>query len=197
MEVHDADLDYLAEFLASDAAPAEAMDISELDGFLTGIAAAPAEAVPEAWLDFAFGDGDGRGEEDPRLVRAKEIALARYAQIREELAARPDAFAPILWADEEGEADPGPWARGFVEAMQFRPEAWQPAFEDDEGMVAITTILLAATGGELPEEVAVEDEAVLEELLAEAADLLGPCAVAIARVLRGGGAPANDTAPPG
>ncbi len=182
MDVRDADLDFLAEFLASDLAPEGAMDISELDGFLTGIAVAPTGAVPEGWLDVAFGDGDGRGEEDPRLVRAKEIALARFAQIRDELGTRPEALAPILWADEEGEPDAGPWARGFVEAMQFEPEAWTPVFEDEEGMVALTTILLAASGGELPEGVAVEDEAALMELVAEAADLLAPCAAAIGRL---------------
>lgn len=182
--VSEAELDWLAAWLASEEVPEQAMDISELDGFLTGVAVAPRGSVPEDWLAFAFGLGEGEEVEDPRLARALDIAARRLEDIRREIREEPEGLAPVLWSDEDGDVDASSWAAGFVEAMQFRPEAWEPAFLDEDGFVALTTILAVATGGELPEGIEVEDEEVLADLLAQGPEVVGTCAVVVDRVLR-------------
>lgn len=181
--VSEAELDWLAAWLASDQAPEEAMDVSELDGFLTGIAVAPRGSVPEDWPAFAFGLG-GEEVEDLRLSRAMDIAARRLEDIRRELREDPEGLAPVLWSGEDGSVDASSWAAGFVEAMQFHPEAWDPAFRDEDGFVALTAIVAMATGGELPEGIEVEDEEALAELLAQGPEIVGTCAVVVDRVLR-------------
>src|SRR4029077_20912920 len=48
------DLERLDEFLASDRAPAECMQLSELDGFLTGVAVGPELIPPSVWLPMIW-----------------------------------------------------------------------------------------------------------------------------------------------
>ncbi len=182
--VSEDELDWLAAWLASDQAPVEAMDISELDGFLTGLAVAPRGCVPADWATFAFGLAGEAEAEDPRLSRALDIAERRLEDIRRELREDPQGLAPVLWSEEDGSVDASSWAAGFVEAMQFHPEAWDPAFRDEDGFVALTTILAVATGGELPEGIQVEDEEVLSELLAQGPEIVATCALVVDRVLR-------------
>ena len=45
-----ADLNRLDEFLMSDRAPENGMGLSDLDGFLTGIAVGPELILPSEWL---------------------------------------------------------------------------------------------------------------------------------------------------
>ena len=65
------DLDTLDDYLVSDHAPHDSMGLSDLDGFLTGIAVGPELILPSEWLpviwggdepvfDTEFGD-EGRG----------------------------------------------------------------------------------------------------------------------------------------
>ena len=51
------DLAVLAAFLASDAAPT-AMQLAELDGFLTGIVTGPELIMPSEWLPLVWGGDD-------------------------------------------------------------------------------------------------------------------------------------------
>jgi uncharacterized protein len=49
------DLGTLDDFLASDHTPDECMQLSELDGFLTGIAIGPRPIMPSVWLPLVPG----------------------------------------------------------------------------------------------------------------------------------------------
>lgn len=49
-------LDLLDAWLLSDRAPEDAMELSELDGFLTGIAVGPQTVMPSEWLPAIWGD---------------------------------------------------------------------------------------------------------------------------------------------
>jgi uncharacterized protein len=50
-----ADLEVLDNFLRSDRSPPESMMLSELDGFLTGIAIGPELIRPSEWLPLIWG----------------------------------------------------------------------------------------------------------------------------------------------
>jgi len=50
LSVSDADLDLLDAYLLSDQSPPECMLLSDLDGFLTGIAIGPDVVMPSEWL---------------------------------------------------------------------------------------------------------------------------------------------------
>ena len=52
-----ADLDALDALLLSDRAPEEGMGLSDLDGFLTGIAVGPELVMPSEWLPVVWSGG--------------------------------------------------------------------------------------------------------------------------------------------
>src|SRR3954452_17254859 len=49
------DLEALDQFLMSDASPEDCMQLSDLDGFLTGIAIGPELVMPSEWLPAIWG----------------------------------------------------------------------------------------------------------------------------------------------
>jgi len=53
------DLKALDRFLTSDRSPRDSMMLSDLDGFLTGIAVGPELVLPSEWLPLVWG-GEGR-----------------------------------------------------------------------------------------------------------------------------------------
>lgn len=74
-------LDRTEARLASDRAPEDAMQLSEPDGFLTGIAIGPQTILPNEWLSFVW------GSEEPVSAYAAEAKavlgaiMARYNAI--------------------------------------------------------------------------------------------------------------------
>jgi len=64
----NAEIDELAEFLISDETPEEYMDISTLDGFLTGLVIGPDTIMPSRWLPVVWGET----EEDEMGWESKE-----------------------------------------------------------------------------------------------------------------------------
>ncbi len=51
-----AEIDKLAEFLTSDETPEECMNLSTLDGFLTGLVIGPNTIMPSQWLPVVWGE---------------------------------------------------------------------------------------------------------------------------------------------
>src|SRR4051794_38416669 len=173
------DLEALDRFLMSDASPEDCMQLSDLDGFLTGIAIGPELVLPSEWLPAVWG-GEGPGFDDAEQARTVLGAImGRYNEILRLLAADPDAYAPLFWEGPEGEVIAADWAEGFADAVRFRPEAWRPLLEDREACVMLMPILALcgdAEGGS-PLELDPETDA---DLLAEAPDLIPACVVGIA-----------------
>ncbi len=80
-------LDVLDEYLSSDKAHPSSLGLSDLDGFLTGVACSP-EAIPaKEWLDHALGDAD----ETPGTVLSEVRMLFQKvkARLEEGLAVEP------------------------------------------------------------------------------------------------------------
>ena len=118
------DLEALDQFLRSDRSPPESMMLSDLDGFLTGIAIGPELIRPSEWLPQIWG---GDAPEFAGMDEANTILgslMARYNEILRDIA--DDALAPIFWEDRDGTVIAMDWAEGFLEAVKLRPDAWEP-----------------------------------------------------------------------
>ena len=75
------DLERLDEFLASDRAPAECMQLSELDGFLTGVAVGPELIPPSVWLPMIWHDDEPGYADMEEAQTILGIIMRRYNEI--------------------------------------------------------------------------------------------------------------------
>jgi len=128
------------EVLSSPDAPEDCMQLSELDGFLTGLAIGPEPVNIDEWLSWVIGEGFS----DPKQTEhIKALLLAQYTRITSDIA---DGYSvdPLFWEDEEGGIDAGEWADGFMGAVDLRPEAWLPILEDKEARLHMVPILALA-----------------------------------------------------
>jgi uncharacterized protein len=146
-EDFDDDADEVAaldEALASFAGPEDCMQLSELDGFLTGLALSPEAADPEDWLPWVWGDGIA---DAAKAARLRGLILDRYERIAADLS---DGFGidPLFWEDEAGNADAADWADGFMAAIDLQPEAWLPILEDASARLRLVPILALAADEE-------------------------------------------------
>jgi uncharacterized protein len=65
--VDQVDLEALDRFLMSDRSPAHSMMLSDLDGFLTGIAVGPELVLPSEWLPLVWGgEAPEFADEEPK-----------------------------------------------------------------------------------------------------------------------------------
>lgn len=165
----DEEIEELDSQLASIAEDFDPLDVSMLDGFLTGVMLNPEEIGEERWLPFVY-DVHGRAEAQPAdPARALELIRRRWREIAAAIAAR-DYFDPVIFplADEEtdepitdasGIPALEPWAVGFMNAL----DAFPGVLEHENDAVVGT---LAGILRHLPTE---EQNAELEKLKAEIA----------------------------
>lgn len=133
----------------------ESMTLSQLDGFLCGIATSPEPIAPEEWLPLVWGD---QGFDVPGVDQAELIALvtARHDEITAELAEA--RYEPLYEVDDDDETDIlwEIWVVGFETAMSLRLGGWQKLLKSrqesqaQEAAFAIMT-LLGATDPDLDE----------------------------------------------
>jgi uncharacterized protein len=172
------DLEALDQFLMSDSSPEDCMQLSDLDGFLTGIAIGPELVMPSEWLPAIWGGDEPVFESIEQAQTVIGTIMGRYNEILRALSTDPEAYAPLLWEDPSGEVIAADWAEGFVDAIRLRPEAWRPLLEDREALVMLMPILAMcgdAEGGS-PLELDLEEDA---DLLAEAPELIPACVAGI------------------
>ena len=172
------DLEALDQFLMSDSSPEDCMQLSDLDGFLTGIAIGPELVMPSEWLPAIWGGDEPVFESIEQAQTVIGTIMGRYNEILRALSTDPEAYAPLFWEDPSGEVIAADWAEGFVDAIRLRPEAWRPLLEDREALVMLMPILALcgdAEGGS-PLELDLEEDA---DLLAEAPELIPACVAGI------------------
>lgn len=125
--ITDTDLQRLEAFLSSDAAPASAMDVATLEGFLTALVIGPRVAMPSAWLPWVWDFENGR--EDAvfsDMAQAQEImglVMGLMNRIADAFARDPQSFEPVFYRQAVwGAAE---WCEGFLAATQrFDAEEW-------------------------------------------------------------------------
>jgi uncharacterized protein len=136
------DLDAPERLLESDATPAFSMVLSELDGFLTGIAAGPGAIEPDEFLRVVWGGEEGIVQDTDPVVT---LILMRLEEIQSALRVGPQALSPVFWEREDGSEDAGDWANGFMHAIDLRLDEWEPLFQNRRAQPLLSPILLLAT----------------------------------------------------
>ena len=133
----------LQEFLRSARAPAAAMSLSELDGFLTGVAIGPDLVMPSEWLPAIWG-AEEPVFDDPEQMRAVlGVIMNRYNEILFSLRRDPPEFAPLLATSPTGEAVASAWTEGFFHAVRRRRQAWMPLLKNKCARTLLTPLLIA------------------------------------------------------
>jgi uncharacterized protein len=179
-------LDELAHFLNSSSAPQGCMDLSELDGFLAGLAAGPETVPRDEWLAEVWDNEEPDYLDDAEQEAVEQAIFDRYAAIEAGLDTTPLAYAAILWQDESGTTVAEDWAAGFMQAVSLRAKVWQPALADEDASMLLIPIASLA-GMMLPESErggqAMSDDA-LEGLLQDSEQVLPVCVLGLRRFWR-------------
>lgn len=133
----------------------DGMTLSQVDGYLCGIAASPDPIAPEEWLPLIWGGDDF---DVPSVDQAELIALvsARYDEINAELA--EERYEPLYEVDDDNDTDVlwEIWIIGFEAAMSLRLAAWEKLLKShkesqaQEAAFAVMS-LLGATDPDLDE----------------------------------------------
>lgn len=127
----------LDAWLSSDKSPDNCMLLSDLDGFLHGVACAP-EPVPVAeWMAKALGGSAGGA---PAWVA--EAIGNRFVRILDGLVLSPPEVVPIFWQSKEGHVVAMDWCEGFMEAVGLRPKAWLRLTESGTSGHLVAPILI-------------------------------------------------------
>lgn len=149
-----AELDALDRLLQ--ALPADGvMSLDGVDGYLTALAAGPAEllaTLPTAeWLPLVWGGDGPEGNEgaepftSKRQRKATVVQLLRHLRHVAEQLRQPDDWEPIFSMAEKGAdefADASDWCTGFLQAVDLVPSAWDGVWDD----VAVAPLLQLGGG---------------------------------------------------
>ncbi len=120
------ELNELDDFLADEAIEESSMDVSTLDGFLTGIAIGPEFVPPSQWFPWVWDMEDGEAEadfvDDAQARRIMSLILRHYNNVTHCFNIDPTSFEPIFWhGDQWGVAE---WCEGFILGFMFNEDAW-------------------------------------------------------------------------
>ena len=132
----EAELDELDEFLESDLAPDEAMDVCMLHGYLTAVAIGPVTLMPSQWLPRIWGEaGEPAFDTLERAQHILDLIVRYYNEIVRIFMETPENFLPALYEyEEDGErtVSAEEWCIGFSLGVSLRSGDWEPLIEDDE-----------------------------------------------------------------
>ena len=160
------DLERLDQFLSSDESPENSMMLSDLDGFLHGIACSPVLIPFEEWLSVALAA-------DPASMPGwvLEDVSDLYEGIAHGLAVDPPVIEPIFWLTNEGHVIAMDWCEGFMQAVALRPKEWLRLTESGTDGHLITPIIVHLLDEKGNSVMGIPQET-LDETLAEAADAI-------------------------
>jgi uncharacterized protein len=176
------DLDALNAFLLSDRAPEDSMGLSDLDGFLAGIAVGPELVLPSEWLPVVWGGGEPAFESVDEARDILGAIMGRYNEIVRALGTAPDEFDPAFWeGPDHGRVIVTDWAAGFLDAIMLRSKAWEPLVRHAEASALILPLLVLGTDDpeRLPFGVRPLPKEQVEALHAMGPELVPDCVVGI------------------
>jgi len=160
-------LERLERFLLSLDAGDDAMLLSELDGFIAGIAVCPELIMPSEWLPVVWGTDGPVFQTEEEAQEALDLIMHHYNAVLRSLG-KPGGYTPILDEDRDGSLMWELWASGFRKAIFLRPTAWT-AFTDAVDDQVRRTMLSLIRIGEIADGVG-NPSAALDDLLREQAD---------------------------
>jgi uncharacterized protein len=166
-------LDELADYLMSDDSPDDCMMLSDLDGFIHGIACSPVVVPAEEWVPVALG-----GFPDDLPDDVLEAIIERYTEVVEGLQASDPTVEPIFWQAQEGHYIAMDWCEGFMQAVALRPSEWMRLTESGSHGFLKTPIMVHLVDDEGNSVLGIPQEE-LEEALQQAADAIPSSVVGI------------------
>src|SRR4051812_7228972 len=107
----NAHLELFEAYVSLDDPPPEWLSLSELDGFLTGLAIGPEEVPVDEWMPHVFG-GEMPASDNEPAARIIAPVIIWWAAIPGEIDSR--AFRPILREGAGGSLSGAEWAEGFA-----------------------------------------------------------------------------------
>lgn len=171
-------LEALDEYLSSDASPEDCMQLSDLDGFLTGVVVGPELIMPSEWLLVIWGGDPPDFENDELADLILGTIIGRYNEINQSLTADPPELQPIFWQAEDGVVIAGDWAEGFMDAMRLRPVEWAEMLNDEDAGRPLIPII-ALVGDEEGKPILGAKTEKQMQLNAETTDLISSCVIEI------------------
>ena len=176
------DLDLLEAYLSSDDSPDDCMDLSELDGFLAGLAVGPEVVPPSEWLPMIWDQAEPAFDNQDHASAVLGAILGRYNEIVDGLDTEPTDYAPVFWQDFAGATIVEDWAIGFMQAVSLRQIQWEPVLADDDTAMLLIPIAaiagLAMPAGTDDDDLSLPDE-VMDKLVEEAPDVLPSCVLGL------------------
>jgi uncharacterized protein len=153
--------------------PSDAMLLSELDGYLTGIVVCPELVMPSEWLPgvWAAEDDEPVFENSKQAEKLMQLVMEHYNTIARSLNGSSGEFAPLFEVDtRHNETLWELWIDGFDQAMRLRPEAWARLLVgDDETRAALVGLVSLAEISRTESKLSEEDA---DELTRSAHDLI-------------------------
>lgn len=167
------DLAALDAYLSSEQSPEDCMMLSDLDGFLHGIACSPVLILTEEWRPVALGASP---ENVPSWV-LEAIGLI-YMNIIDGLTSDPPEVEPIFWQAKEGHVIAMDWCEGFMDAVKLRSKDWLRLTESGTGGQLITPMMVLLLDDNGNSVMGIPQEE-LDKTLAQAAEQIPQSVVAI------------------
>ena len=169
------DLESLDSYLSSDDSPDDCMMLSDLDGFLHGIACSPVPIPADEWIPIAVGRSPANV---PDWV-LQSITMI-YDNIIQGLNFDPPEVEPIFWQSEKGQVIAMDWCEGFMQAVSLRPKQWLRLTESGIGGQLITPMMMHLIDDKGNSVMGISQEQ-LDQVLAQAAEKIPESVVAIYR----------------
>ena len=176
-DANEIDLERLDAFLSSEDSPDDSLILSDLDGFLHGIACSPVMISSHEWMPMVLG---GAADTVPEWVLEDIASL--YMKICDGLISEHPQIEPIFWQAKEGHVIAMDWCEGFMMAVKLRPDPWQVFMDTREGaelMNPIVVHMLDENGNSLLGLVQEE----LDDALGQAAESIPMAVAAIFKLL--------------
>jgi uncharacterized protein len=114
------------------------MLLSDLDGFLTGLAVGPSVVVPSEWLPIIWGGQEPTFADESEMRGVLGAIMSRYNDILRRV--EDGTLDPIFW-DMEDILIAADWAEGFFDAIQLRWEEWVPLLKSKNHVEIVLPIL--------------------------------------------------------
>ena len=116
------------------------------NGLMTAIIAGPEPVSQAEWLPALLNSAETElDDEEARLFTG--IILAQYSGIIKSLRSRSKPYEPLFWKDGEGCLVTSDWARGFLDGMRLREEAWEELRKDGaQAFFALLAVLFQDEG---------------------------------------------------
>ena len=167
----------LDDYLMSDHAPDDSMGLSDLDGFLTGIAVGPEMIPPSEWLPVIWGGDEPVFDTELEMRTIVGTIMGRYNEIVACINTDPEALEPIFWEGPQGEVIASDWANGFLDAVALRPQAWEPLITHHRSGIMMMPILLL--NGDATFDAGPDGPVDRNAFLAEVPDIVPACVAGI------------------